>query len=108
YDLARRLVTKTDVRGVAVGFSWDVLDRLTAVEPADGPASRFSYDEAGRLATMRDATGTTTFAYDAGDRPVREERDAGAVTLVHGYDGMGRRRELRLERDRGEAAAWAF
>lgn len=108
YDLARRLVTRTDARGISVTFTWDNLDRLTAVEPADGPTSRFTYDQAGRLASMSDTTGTTTFTYDDGDRPIREERELGAVALVHAYDAMGRRRALRLERDGQEIATWAY
>src|SRR5439155_3011487 len=106
YDLARRLVGKTDARGVLVSFTWDAVDRLTAVEPEDGPASRFAYDAAGRLVSMSDATGTTTFAHDLADRPVREERQLDGVALVHEYDAMGRRRRVRLE-GAGQAA-WAY
>ena len=41
-------------------------------------------------------------------RPIRERRDLDATTLLHHYDAMGRRRELRLERDGEDVGDWAY
>ena len=67
-----------DIVGVNIPNGIPLVYELDAdLKPTDGPASFFTYDEAGRLATMSDATGTTTYSYDAGDRPVREDTRRG-------------------------------
>ena len=116
YDLARRLLSETDPLGNVwqqtfdpVGnvlsqldpkqqlttFTRDAADQLSQVSYADGTRVSFTYDAEGRRASMLDATGTTTWTYDALGRPTRiEQPGTGAVT--YSYDSVGNRTGLVL------------
>ncbi|GAB4479545.1 MAG: hypothetical protein OHK0044_27110 [Burkholderiaceae bacterium] len=75
YDSAGRLATATRADGVTVAYTWDALDRLTS-RSAGGMTETFTYDEGaygkGRLTRINDASGQTTFAYDAAGNLVRQ------------------------------------
>jgi RHS repeat-associated protein len=67
-DVAGRLSTATFADGRIVSYGWDVLDRIL-FRASGGVVDRFNYDEGsygkGRVARIEDATGQTTYAYNA-------------------------------------------
>lgn len=116
YDSAGRLQTEAKANGLTISFTWDALDRLRTRSSA-GVTETFTYDEGafgkGRLTRINDATGQTTFAYNAAGELVTQVNtiygasyttswayDAAGrllslsyptgLTLSYGYDGAGR------------------
>jgi RHS repeat-associated protein len=73
YDAAGNLKTSTDARGKTNTYSYDALNRLTQIGYSSGVATQFEYDGGttgapnakGRLTRMIDASGQTTYTYDA-------------------------------------------
>lgn len=70
YDLDGNRLTKTDARGVEATYTYDDLNRMTGISYPD--ASRnvsYAYDTGvygiGRLSGMTDASGITSYQYDA-------------------------------------------
>src|SRR5512139_1902172 len=86
YDPAGNLVQKTDQRGVVVNFTYDALNRLTAVLPQSQVDNIvYAYDQgsngAGRLTGITDPTGVYTLSYDTIGRLAAEQK----VVLVTLY-----------------------
>ena len=69
----------------ATTYTYDVDRRLTAVTRPGGRTIRYGYDAAGRLASIAAPTGTTTFVYEAGDRPPRRRRQFRRVSGLRLY-----------------------
>ncbi|GAA4149978.1 hypothetical protein GCM10023068_28050 [Leifsonia shinshuensis] len=111
YDDAGLLSTKTEPGAMTTSYSYDGAGRIRTVTTPDGVVSTRSYDDAGRLTgidypgtgnditytyfpngtrhTMTDATGTTTYAYNADAAMISVENGNGQ-TLGYGYDDAGR------------------
>jgi YD repeat-containing protein len=100
YDGAGNILTRVDALNNTTTFQYDALNRLTKIVAQDGSTSELTYDQGtygnGRLTTVKDASGTRTFTYDAMGRRIRDER---ALTLPnatvnlaveYGYDGADR------------------
>ena len=81
YDAAGRIATSTDERGIQALYVHDEADRLVGVQFPAYPAYNASatFDAAGRPLTVADATGSTTFTYDA-----TLKRLTSATTVVAG------------------------
>jgi len=92
FDAAGNETSKTDARGVVTQYSYDALNRLTAVSYPAHPSLNvtYTYDQAtpisgctggsniGHLTTMTDASGSTSWCYTSqGD--IREVRQ-----IIHG------------------------
>ncbi len=105
FDAVDRMISQTDARGVKTDFTYDALDRLTKkayTVPAgstipDTTDASYTYDGAGsftrgRLTSVSDSGGSTTFAYDALGRTIRETKtiDSVAYTVQRTYDLLGR------------------
>ncbi len=104
YNAKGYLTKQTDARGVAIAFSYDVLDRLvrkdyttpSGVETM--PSAVYSYDGAGvafstgRLTRVTDASGTNTYSYNYLNRLVSQTRTIGgtAYTQQNAFDLLGR------------------
>ncbi len=116
YDAAGRLATETRANGKTITYTWDKLGRLTS--KASGVViESFTYDEGtygkGRLSRVNDATGSTTFTYNAAGELINKTSNvygtnhifkwtydaAGRLTgmiypsglaLTYSYDGYGR------------------
>jgi RHS repeat-associated protein len=85
---------RTDARGIITTYTYDALNRLTGISYSNGDptAIAYTYDQTaclglsvscyniGRRTTMSDASGTTTWAYDAMGRVLREHRTISSVT----------------------------
>lgn len=77
YDEAGNLKTRTDGRGIAATYGYDVLNRVTSIRYPDSSRNvSYAYDIAhedclygerfakGRVGTMTDASGSTGYCYD--------------------------------------------
>jgi RHS repeat-associated protein len=90
YDAAGNLATRTDFNGRTTTYAYDAMNRLLS-KTADAyfaqnhigaAAVNFSYTATGKRATMSDASGVTTYHYDARDRVSAKLTPGGSV----GYD----------------------
>ena len=102
YDAVGNLIPQTDALNQVLWFKYDVLNRVTEKRQtgSGGPLlARYWYDEAGHGAgvgqrtTMTDATGSTSWAYDAHGRVTSESKTingAGTFTTSYAYDAMDR------------------
>lgn len=106
YDPCGRLIARTDASGAPVRFSYDPVGRLVGIEAAGIDPVTYEWDAVGRLVSLTDATGTTTFEYDSAGRPIAERHDRAGTELLHGYDTLGRRRQLELRRSGETLAVW--
>lgn len=97
YDGYGRLRSATDGRGDSATYSYDLLDRVTAIAYAGNDAATttvgYGYDPAGNQSTRTDATGTTTYGYDGLNRLTSRATTSPTGTpgqsLGYGYDPAG-------------------
>lgn len=94
YDVAGNLKTLLDARNLTLGYTYDALNRVKSISiPAAGnqPASTITYtwDSAsgcthgiGHLCQVSDASGTTTYDYDARGNRLTQTRVENGQTLV--------------------------
>jgi RHS repeat-associated protein len=93
FDDAGNLATSTDARGKVAVYAYDALNRVKTISWATQPSENiaFIYDEGtngiGRLTGMLDATGTTSWSYDAlGRVTARTQVHAGSGrSFITGY-----------------------
>ncbi len=111
YSNTGRVTSKTEPGGLVTSYAYDAAGRPsvhtlpdgTTLTPAFDDASQlvrlrystagstdttYTYDALGQPLTMTDATGTSSFAYDAIGRLTSESNGAGAST-GYGYDNVG-------------------
>jgi YD repeat-containing protein len=75
YDAASRLIKRTDGRSLVTKYFYDAASRLTKVERWNSSETTlldqvtYQYDAVGNRTQMVDPTGTTTYNYDALNRP---------------------------------------
>jgi RHS repeat-associated protein len=99
YDSAGRLSTETLANGVVRTYGWDALSRMTS-RNASGVTETFTYDEGaygkGRLTRVNDATGQTTWAYNADGQLGQQVNTifGSSYTTSWGYDAAGRQTSL--------------
>ena len=99
YDAAGNATSMTDGRGVQAAYSYDLLNRLVAIDyPGTQEDAVFVYDSAagcafgiGRLCTVLGST-TTTYSYTAFGEVVEKRQTESAQTLVvsYAYDSAGK------------------
>jgi len=92
YDPAGRKISEHDGRGNTAYTCYDNNDRITQVSyttAACGTVSgvTYTYDPAGNTTRRIDASGTTTIAYDAMNRPT--SKTLGSTATSVGYDPTG-------------------
>ena len=90
YDAAGGLISSTDGRGQTVNYTRDVLGRITAKQAVNvaGQDVAYTYDTAriGLVATIVDASGSTTYAYDhRGNVTAKTVGIAGGFNASVGY-----------------------
>ena len=89
YDAAGRIATAKDGKNQTATYTYDNNDRLTQIRYAATCVSAtcvaYTYDPAGNLTTRIDAAGTTTYTWDAQNRPTG--KTIGGVTTTVTYDG---------------------
>ena len=86
FDAAGRVATSTDGKGQTATYSYDNNDRLTQTRYGAScvPATcvTYTYDTNGNLRTRVDASGTTTYTFDAQNRPTAKTTGAGTTTSL--------------------------
>jgi len=87
-DALSRTSSVTDGKGQQRTYSYDNLDRLTALSyPTDAAGNVSSVPDAdGNGRSMTDSTGTTSYQYDARNRQTQKALPAGGGTFGYGYD----------------------
>ena len=97
YDDAGRATSVTRPNGVVTTAVYDAVDRLTAQVDARGASTlqSLSYvlDPSGRRLSMTDASGTTTYTYDAAYR-LTGVAYPGGRSATYSYDAGGNRTRL--------------
>ena len=109
YDAAGNQATKRDYNGRLTAYTYDVLDRLLSRRPdpvLGEPVVSFTYTQTGTRATMTDATGTTSYSYDARDRMAAKQTPQG--TLTYAYDAAGHVISLRSSNPNGAAVDYSY
>jgi RHS repeat-associated protein len=95
----------TSRNGAVISYTRNAAGQVTRRAFADGTHQDYTYDARGNLLTAADPTGTTTFAYDAGDRLTRVTYPGGRF-LAYTYDAAGRR--IRMVDQDGFAVKYAY
>lgn len=98
YDAAGNRVSRTDARKVITKYAYDLLNRMTSISyPTASLDVHYYYDQAnsktgctssypiGRLTEMTDATGSTTYCYDAHGNVTLKRQVIGAATYTTAY-----------------------
>lgn len=90
YDLAGNKTALTDPLGRTTRYDHDNANELTRIGYSDGttPHVAYTYTATGQRRTMADGTGTTTYQYDALDRPITVTNGANQ-SVGYGYDAVG-------------------
>jgi RHS repeat-associated protein len=89
YDLAGRLLTKTDRRGIVTTHAYDGLGRLKSKSFNDGttPPISYTYDPMGRLATATNNSGVVTREYNlVGELLTEASTRDGSTVVAYTYD----------------------
>ncbi|UYY83680.1 hypothetical protein OIT41_20665 (plasmid) [Arthrobacter sp. YA7-1] len=89
FDAAGRIATATDGNNQTATYSYDGNDRLTQIRYGAtcvaASCVSYSYDANGNLTTRADAAGTSTYTWDAQNRPTA--KTIGGTTTTVTYDG---------------------
>jgi len=93
HDEAGNISQKTDARGTVVHYTYDALNRITAIQfPADSTQNiTYSYDSTSvtygkeRLTGRTDSSGSYTFYYDARGNVTKEEKTINSVLYTTQY-----------------------
>ena len=90
WDDFARLATATDGNGNTTTYSYDMLDRITAVAYSDGtPTVRYTYNIQGKVTKRVDGSGTTTYGYDDLGYLLSVANTATGTTVTYTYDRAG-------------------
>lgn len=90
YDANGNLTSRVDAAGRRTGYSYDGMNRLSAIAAADGGVTTMRYNTEGRLQSVRDPRGLTTqYTYDGLGEPLTTSSPDSGLTSV-AYDAMGR------------------
>ena len=83
YDANGNLISMSDVAGT-VSYTYDALDRVTAVTDRRGNTQFFAYDAAGRITSVTDRNGNTTqYVYDGNGNIIKTIDALGTEAVFH-------------------------
>jgi len=91
YDALGRVSSTTDENAATISYAYNAAGDLTSETYPDATSVTFTYDALHRRTGMTDATGTTTYAYDALGRVTSIDGSASADTFTYAYDANGNR-----------------
>ncbi|HYG11873.1 MAG TPA: RHS repeat-associated core domain-containing protein, partial [Pyrinomonadaceae bacterium] len=109
YDVIGNLISHTNFLGRKTTYAYDEMNQLLSKtpDPASGePAILYAYTPSGQRASMTDATGVTTYVYDAQDRLLSKQTPQG--TLSYTYDAAGNTLTLRSSNSEGVSINYAY
>jgi RHS repeat-associated protein len=120
YDAAGNVTSRADFNGHTATYQYDAMNRLK-MKTADpffstGPCASglcgaaeiaYNYDDAGRRSSMADASGTTSYTYDARDRLLTKTSPF-AGTLVYTYDAAGNILSLSSSNANGASMTYTY
>ena len=106
FDAVGNLTRCTNFNAVIVTNLYDALNRLTNKSSAGGYSVAVTYTATGQRATLVDASGSYTFAYDARDRLATNSGPAG--TIFYGFDDFGRLASIASTRSGGASMSYAY
>ena len=95
YDSAGRLLTESRANGTVISYTWDKLDRMTS-RTSGGVTETYTYAAGtygkGRATGFSDATGSTTYTYNADGQLAQQSSTVYGTTYVTSwnYDTAGR------------------
>jgi RHS repeat-associated protein len=100
YDSGGNLATSTDARSKTATYGYDALNRVTSLVYPDQTIG-YSYDggtnQKGRLTQVTDASGSTSWSYDAHGHVLSRQQSMGITkSLGYAYDSSGRLETLTL------------
>jgi RHS repeat-associated protein/uncharacterized repeat protein (TIGR01451 family) len=93
YDAAGNVNLYRNRRGQVLRFTYNARGQVLRRDHDDGSHEDFTYDDRGNLLTATDASGTTAYVYDTGDRLTRVTYPDGRF-LAYTYDAGGRLTQL--------------
>jgi RHS repeat-associated protein len=85
YNADNRLTNRWTAALGNTGYYYDPVGNLTNIYYASSPNVAFAYDALNRRTSMVDASGTTTFAYTAGDQLLTEDGPWATDTVTNTY-----------------------
>jgi RHS repeat-associated protein len=93
YDETENLIQRLDTKEAVVNYTYDALNRLTAIQFPSDPDQNvtFTYDSTsvtygmGRLTGRIDPSGSFTFYYDANGNLTREDKTIGGILYTTQY-----------------------
>lgn len=89
YDTLKRVISKTDFRGIPAFFTYDSLDNITSVKNADGNTWQWTYNTKGSLLTSTTPMGRTkTFSYYP-DGMLKTIQNSNKPAITYSYDNQG-------------------
>jgi RHS repeat-associated protein len=106
YNAGGLELTHVDFRGKTTTNVYGTRRRLASRTPdasLSEPAITFTYNATGTRATMTDASGTTSYTYDARDRVLTKAAPAGKLTYT--YDATGNLATIRSSNQDGTPRA---
>jgi RHS repeat-associated protein/uncharacterized repeat protein (TIGR01451 family) len=109
YDPNGNLASATDFNGKTTTHAYDVLNQLRQIVPdatLAQPSISFTYYPNGQRRTITDASGTTTYSYDARDRLTSKATPQG--TLTYTYDAASNLRTLRTSHTNGASVDYDY
>ena len=93
YDAAGNLLQRMDAKGTIINYTYDALNRLTAIQFPSDPTQNvtFTYDSTsvtygiGKLTGRTDPSGSYTFYYDAQGNLTREQKTINGILYTTQY-----------------------
>lgn len=88
HDANGNVLTRTDARGIAATFTYDVLNRVTSVSypnPAENVAMTYDTCQVGQLCSVTDQAGTRSWIYEGFGRVSSETWVQGGVSKTTSY-----------------------
>ncbi|MEK6282278.1 MAG: RHS repeat-associated core domain-containing protein [Acidobacteriota bacterium] len=95
YDSAGNRTQRTDYNNAVTNYSYDALNRLTAINYPDATSATYSYDVLSRMTNATNPSGTVTIAYDNRNR-VSSVTDVFGQVVSYAYDANSNRTQLSL------------
>src|SRR5262249_17401239 len=100
---------RTDFAGHATTYTYDAVNQALCRTPDPGlgqPPICFTYTATGQIASMTDASGTTTYAYDVPDRWAEKTSPQGPLDSP--YDRAGNLLSIRSSNPNGASVDYTY